>query len=189
MTDSISQEEVIDSTNNEAEGGGENEGDFVKVPKSDWEKTNQTLGSLKRELKDYKKVKEEPKETAQQTKTDNSLLEKAFLRSAQISSEEEVELALSTSKKWDMPVDKLVDDEDFKIKLDKLRTQKSNEIATSKIRGTNGKAQGKEDPAYWKAKGVPPTPNDIGDRKVRAKIIREMMANEKNAGGKYYNEK
>lgn len=182
---------VVDTSNNEGEAN-ENESDFVKVSKSEYEKLNQTLGSLKRENKDYKKKFEEsdkPKETSKTNQPDdNRLLEKAFLRSAQITAEEEVELALSTAKKWDMSIDKLVDDDDFKIKLEKMRTQKSNELATSalKERGGTGKSSAKEDPAYWISKGTPPMPTDIPDRKVRAKILKAMMAEKKGIGANPY---
>lgn len=185
------EEVAVDTTNNEGEVN-ENENDFVKVSKSEYEKLNQTLGSLKRENKDFKKKFEEverPKETPKSNQPDdNRLLEKAFLRSAQIMSEDEVELALSTAKKWDMSLDKLVDDEDFKIKLDKLRTQKSNELATSalKERGGTGKSSAKEDSAYWISKGVPPTPNEVADRKVRGKIIKDMLNAKKGVGANPY---
>lgn len=176
----------VDSTNNETEGA--EQADTIAIPKADYEKLNQTLGSLKRELKDLKKPREESKETVQTKPEDNQLLEKAFLRSAQIADGDEVELALSTAKKWGVSIDKLVDDEDFKIKLDKLRTQKSNELATSKVKGSAGGSQAKLSSDYWKAKGQPPTPADIPDRKTRAKIIREMIATEKSGGKKFYND-
>jgi hypothetical protein len=185
-TDKTTEGEIITETDQGE--GNESEGDFVKVPKSEWEKTNQTLGSYKRQIKDLTKPKDEPRETPQQTKTDNSLLEKAFLRSANITVADEVELALSTAKKWGIPVDQLVDDEDFQAKLTKIRTQKSNELATSKIKGGASKSGAKEDSAYWKAKGTPPTPADIPDRKTRAGIIREMINSSKGGGKKYYNE-
>jgi hypothetical protein len=164
------------------------EAETVSVPKSDYDKLNQTLGSLKRELKDLKKPKEETKETKETSaKPDSNLIEKAFLRSAQITDKEEVELALSTAKKWGVSVDTLVDDEDFKVKLDKLRTNKANIAATSDIRGSGGTSQAKMTTEYWKAKGTRPTPADIPDRKTRVKVIRDLMAGSK-SGAKFYNE-
>jgi len=47
-------QEVTLDLNEEGEG---NEPEVVKVPKADYDKLNQTLGSLKRELKDLKKPK------------------------------------------------------------------------------------------------------------------------------------
>lgn len=177
-----SHEEVV------GEGSEQAEVETISISKAEFEKLNQTLGSLKRENKDLKKPKEELKETPKSNpQPDNGLLEKAFLRTAGISAQEEVELALNTAKKWGVSVDVLVDDEDFKIKLDKLRTQKSNELATSNIRGSAGQQSTKATPEYWIAKGVPPTPTDVPDRKTRAKIVRAMMEG-KTGGKKFYND-
>lgn len=177
----------VDTSNNEGEGAGE---DTVFLPKDEYDKLNQTIGSLKRELKDLKKPKEEAiKETPTKNSSpdDSLLLKKAFLRSADIIDSEEVELALSTAKKWGVEVDALVDDEDFKMKLDKLRTQKANEAATSKVKGGGTQSQTKNTPEYWIAKGTPPTPDVVPDRQTRAKIIRAMMSS--NTGGKkFYND-
>ena len=82
----------------------------------------------------------------------------------------------------------LVDDEDFKMKLERLRTQKSNEVATSNIRGGAGTSQAKNTTEYWMAKGTPPTPDQVSDRKTRAKIAREMLANAESGGKKFYND-
>src|SRR3990167_7006657 len=112
---------------------------------------------------------------------------KGYLRSAQITAEDEVELALTTAKKWDVSIDKLADDEDFKIKLEKLRTSKANIAATHNLKGGKGPSEAKNTPEYWIAKGVPPTPDQVPDRKTRATIARAMMENQK-SGKKFNNE-
>lgn len=186
-------EEVIVNLDNDGEDGSGQGEEVVTLKKSEYEKLNQTLGSLKRENKDLKKPKdsitEAPKtsEKSEINRTDNSLLEKAFLRSAGITNSEEVELALNTAKKWGQSIDQVVDDEDFQTKLNRLRTQKSNEIATSNIKGTASQSQAKLSPEYWIAKGVPPTPNDIADRATRVKIHKAMMA-KGTSTGQFYNE-
>lgn len=186
-TEENNQVTSAETSTNESESSSNDE--VVKLSKSDYDKMNQTLGSLKRELKDLKKPKEETREENSKT-TDNSsveLLQKAFLRSAQITDKDEVELALTTSKKWGVPIDEIVDDEDFKLKLDKLRTQKSNELATSNVRGDGSSSSAKSSPDYWIAKGVPPTAQDVPDRKTRAKIARAMMEGAK-SGKKFYSD-
>lgn len=181
-------EEVVVDLDNEGEGASEGADDVVTVKKGDYEKLNQTLGSLKRELKDLKKPKEETKETPTTNKSqDNSLVEKTYLRAAGITDKEEVELALSTAKKWGVSIDEVVDDEDFKVKLDKVRTQKSNAIATAGVKSGTSGTQAKNTAEYWIAKGTPPTPSDVADRKTRSAIINKMMAQEK-SGSKFYNE-
>lgn len=185
-TNETTEGEVIDTTNDNGEG--EQGAETIAVAKADYEKLNQTLGSLKRELKDLKKIKEETKETPQTKLAEVGLLQKSYLRAAGISDAEEVELALSTAKKWGVEVDALVDDEDFKVKLEKLRTGKANALATSNVRGSAGTQSAKNTPEYWEAKGTPPSRTDVPDRKTRAKIARAMMAKASTSGKTFYND-
>lgn len=184
-------EGAVDTTNNKGEG--ETTADTVTVPKSDYEKLNQTLGSLKREIKDLKKPKEETKEETSKTNSksdDNRLLEKLekmSLRQAGITHEDDVELAKLTAKKWGIDLDDVLVDEDFKIKLERQQSSRDNLVATSKIKGGAGNSQAKDSPEYWIAKGTPPSAADVPDRKVRAKIARAMMASTKSSK-KFYND-
>ena len=180
--------ENVDSTNSEAEGGDGT--DTIAIPKSDYEKLNQTLGSLKRELKDLKKPKEETKETAT-NQPDNSLLEKVermAMRSAGITHTDDMELAKKTAKKWGMDVDEVLMDEDFKVKLERQQSGRANVEATSNVRGSGaGSSQAKNTPEYWLAKGTPPTATDIPDVKIRRKInVAFFKASDKD-GVKFYN--
>jgi hypothetical protein len=188
MTDT---NEGVETTPEVVEGEGqEAKEDNVELEtlREELRKRDETLGSLKRELKDLKKSKEEPDEPPKKGQPDTQeLLQKTYLRAAGITNAEEVELALSTSKKWDMPIDALVDDTDFAEKLERHRTSKANADATSNIRGSGGKQQANQTPEYYIAKGTPPTPEQVSDRKVRAKIARAMMAHIK-TGKTFYNE-
>jgi len=131
-----------------------------------------------------------PKDEAPTSSAPDSLSQKAFLRSAGITSQDEVDLALKTAKKWGVEIDQIVDDEDFVAKLDKLRTTKSIEAATSDVKGSgSGDGSAKNTPAYWIAKGTPPTADQVPDRKTRATIARAMMKEASGQGGKkFYNE-
>lgn len=188
MTDT-NEEVVVDTTNNEAEGGESVE--TIAIAKADYEKLNQTLGSLKRELKDLKKPKEEAQETAQKTNSDDSKLlerlEKMALRQAGIEHLDDIELARNTAKKWNVDVDEVLADEDFKAKLERQQTARANTVATSNIRGGAGQSQAKNTPEYWIAKGIPPTRADVPDRKARAKIARAMMGSTK-SNKTFYND-
>lgn len=186
-TDDNNQNVDVDTINNESETTTE---DTIAVPKSDYEKLNQTLGSLKRELKDLKKSKDEVKETSQTKPDENRLLdriEKFALKSANISHPDDVELARNTAKKWGVDLEDVLNDEDFKVKLERQQTSRDNLAATSKIRGGAGTSQAKFTPEYWIAKGVPPTVADVPDRKTRVTIAKAMMANTK-TGKKFYND-
>jgi hypothetical protein len=176
---------------------GEGDGmtaETISVTKQEYEELighKSTVGSLKRDLKDAQKALEETKKSDKTPQTNQpvgyDLVQKTYLRAAGITAEDEVELALSTAKKWGIEIDKIVDDEDFKVKLDKLRTQKSNEVAVSNVRGGQATTNTKHTPAYWQAKGTLPTPADVPDRKTRMAITKSMMATTKQTG-KFYNE-
>ena len=180
------------------EGAGDGDAaaiEKIELAKAEYEELvglKATTGSLKRDLKDAQKKIEElskPVTPSKETKSDDlGLLQKGYLRMSGITAEDEVEFALSTAKKWGMDVDKLIDDEDFKVKLKRMRDTKSNTVATSNVRGGSGTSEAKNTPEFWKAKGAPPTPTDVPDAKIRRKIIRDMIEAATNTGTKFYNE-
>lgn len=191
--DTETTEGGVDTTNNEGEG--ESSSDTITLSKSDWEKHNQTLGSLKRELKDLKKPKEETKDTSTTNqKPDEShllkKLENMALRTAGITHPDDIELARKTAEKWKVDIDEVLSDDDFKVKLEKQQSNRSNVEATSNVKGSGaGASQAKNTAEYWIGKGHPPKASDVPDRKVRAKILRAFMDQGKGMGeNRYYNQ-
>jgi len=189
----VSQEtntaEEVSSQNTEDKTSQNNESvESLKVQKA---KYKEKAEKYERELEALKKSSEskgdEKSKNGEQKQSNNDLLEKAYLRSAGIVDQDEVELALEKSKKWEVSLDKLVDDEDFKVQLEKLRTSKSNAVATSGVRGGGGESDAKNKEGYWLSKGVPPTREQVPDRKTRAQIQRAFMAQSKNSK-KFYND-
>ena len=138
------------------------------------------------------KVAQPPPEKKEDKKPDESLLlqrlDNVALRSADITAEDEVELAKDFQKRTGMDIEGVISDDIFQARLEKLRTEKSNKQATSNIRGGGGTSQAKNDPQYWIAKKEFPNPQEVPDRKIRAKIIRTIHEKEEGAGGGYYNE-
>lgn len=179
-------EEVVEDQNSNQSEKTEEEVDYkaqFEAIKAEKERIEAELGGLKR---DFKKTKKSDGKI-EKTQPDEFLLQKAYLRTANITADDEVELALETAKKWDMSIDKLVDDEDFKVKLEKVRITKANAEATSDLRGSGNQSSAKNEPAYWLAKGTPPTPEQVPDRQTRSKIVRAFMSNSK-VGKKFYND-
>lgn len=177
-----------DTTNNSEQAVEQVE--TVSLTKSEYEKLNQTLGSLKRELKDLKKPKEETvKETS--TQSDNNPLleriEKMAIRQAGITEQEDIDLARNTAKKWGVDIDEVLTDPDFQAKLQRQQDARANSIATSGIKGGAGTSQAKNTPEYWIAKGIPPSASDVPDRKTRVKIARAFMDSSKNSK-KFYSD-
>lgn len=172
---------------------GEGEAETLTISKKDYEKLNQDLGSLKRENKLLKKPKEEPSETSTPNqKPDDKLLqrmEKMALKTAGIDHSDDIELAQTTAKKWGMDLEDVLGDEDFKVKLEKQQSARTNLTATSNVKGGSGVSQAKNTPEYWKAKGQPPTPADVPDKTLRQKIVRSMRDDAKGDGKmKFYND-
>ena len=166
---------------------GEAEVDEIKLSKKDYEELighKATVGSLKRELKDLKKSKEE--EVTSPKAEEFGLLQKTFLVSSGIKDADEIELAKEIQKKTGVEWDKLVEDDYFQSRLTTLRNTKENALATNVKGGSGGGVAKSAD--FFIAKGVPPTAKDIPDRKARVAIIEQMMSAEKNGGGKFYNE-
>lgn len=173
-------------------GEGESSIETISIPKGDYEKMNQTLGSLKRELKDLKKASDTKETPTKETKTEESALlqkiERMSLRQAGITHADDVELAQKTAKKWGMDIDEVLSDEDFTAKLDRQRTARDNATATSGIKGGTGTQSSKNSPEYWIAKGTPPSATDVPDRKTRATIARALMKNAGTNGKTFYND-
>ena len=175
------------------EGEGADQVETLSIPKKEYDTLNQTLGSLKKELKDLKKSNEASKETpTKETKTEESALlqkiERMSLRQAGITHADDVELAQKTAKKWGVDIDEVLTDEDFTAKLERQRTSRDNALATSNVRGGAGTQSAKSTPEYWLAKGTPPSREDVPDRKVRAKIAQAFMKNARTSGKTFYND-
>lgn len=187
-------ETIIDSTKNNEEV------DETTVEKKDVVETTKPKETpeakrarLQRQLKQVNKelgIEEEYKvSTKKEKKSDDEfgLLEKTYLRSAGITDEDEVSLAKRLKKETGKDLDELIDSKYFKTELEDLRDAKASIEATSGVEGGGSESQAKNTPEYWKAKGVPPTREQVPDRKTRAKIARAMMSSAK-SGSKFYND-
>lgn len=154
------------------------------------QKSAETIGSLKRELKDLKKILKESQEPSQEVSKETNnfgLSEKALLKAYGVSDEEEVELARKIQKQTGMPWDELVDDEYFESKLKQHRNYRSNAFAATGIETGGGDVKAKFTPQYWLQKGVPPTREQVPDTAARRKIARAFIANAKK-GKTFYND-
>lgn len=187
------------------EQGGEEqfiEEDLTKLDDStDWKAKAEELEQKRREegirnrertkaLRDQLKTFQQKPTEVENKKSDNALLEKVeriALRSEGITHTDDIELARNTAKKWGVDIDEVLADEDFKAKLGRQQTARANAEATSNIKGGGSDSNVKNTPEYWASKGVPPTREQVPDRKTRAKIARAMMDNVK-SGKKFYND-
>lgn len=162
-------------------GNGEGEIDTLTIPKKDYETLNQTLGSLKREIKDLKKANEDSKkiETPTNQKPDDALLqrmEKMAFKQHNLSHEDDIDLARKTAKKWNMEVEDVLEDDDFQVKLKKQQDSRANIEATSGVKGESGmKTGGKSKADFWINSNTPPTDTDIENNKISKMELAKIM--------------
>ena len=140
-------------------------------------------------LKPKEPVKKEVKK--EEEKPDTQLLEKIdrlTLQAGGIKEKDEVELAEKWKEQTGRELDEVLLNEIFVKELQQLRDDKANQVATTDVKGDGSTSDAKNTAAYWKAKGAPPTKDDIPDLKTRVKIIREMMKDSSTSGKKFYND-
>lgn len=189
MSTEINQEVDTETTSGEQEGTEET--NELSQLQEELSKRDETIGSLKRELKDAKKATKQEK-TVSSKKTQNieeefGLLQKTFLRSAGITDGEEIELAQKIQERTGMGWDELVEDDYFQSRLEKHRDSKANLEATSGVKGGSGSGNAKESVEYWIKKGVPPSREEVPSRKTRAQIARAFLDAQKHSKT-FYNE-
>lgn len=176
-----------DTTTGETETGSDTTGNQSDDLRSLIEEQNKQIGILKRELKrSSKETSETPKKTASESDVQDRL-DALALRTAEITHEDDVELAKQTANKWNMAIEQIVEDEDFKSKLDRQRDSRANAEATTNVKGNKTKGSPKQSADYWVAKGVPPTREQVPDRKLRAEIARAMI-NQETSGRRFYSD-
>lgn len=158
----------------------------VRELEAELEKQKQIANRYKKKAEKKETVSSE--EGKKEINTSDELIKKTYLRSADITDPDEIDLAFKLSEELNMSIDKLVDHKFFKAELEEIRTTKANEKATSNIRGGNTKSNAKLTPEYWANSETPPSPSDISDRKTRQKAVRAWLNSQKDGGKKFYND-
>lgn len=191
MPDDNKQEDDIVPEDN----GGEGKENTVTLSKENYDKLNETLGSLKRELKDLKKEKSEA--TPKKTKSDEELLKRLdnmALRVAGITAADEVELFNKWKESTGREADDIVGNKIFQSELADLRQAKANAAATD-VKGAGGEdSDVRNTPEYWISKATKDSsgelvfpeelPNDIN---LRAAIFEKLAAGAKGQNRRFYN--
>jgi hypothetical protein len=153
-------------------------------------KAEAKIVELKKQLKEAKKPKEtttEEKPKKSESNEEFGLLEKTYLRSADIVEADEVELAQKLQKETGKDLDALIESSYFKSELKDLRDAKATTKATSDVKG-GGASKATDSVDHWVDKGVPPTREQVPDRATRVKIIKQLMQNASGSGKKFYND-
>ena len=186
MIDS-NQDGVVDD-NNEGEGA-----EVVTLSKGEHAKLNETIGSLKRELKDLRKAKDETPET--KNKPDEVLLKRLdslALKTAGIVEADEKELFEKWKTDTGREADAVIDNNIFRKELEDLRTARKNLAATSDIKGETGISEAKANPDYWisrsskDSEGNPVFPEDM-QREMFTKVLDKLNPKSQGTKLRFYN--
>ena len=141
--------------------------------------TNQQRKKMGLEPLTEKQVEQREESKAESSDTlDNG--QRALLRAMGIKGADELQLAKDFLKRTGQDIDSLESDDIFQAKLEKLRTTKANELASS-AEGNRGRSGGgKDTPEYWLAKLGPndDVPADL-PRDLREKIVQARTAQSK----------
>ena len=187
------QETGAESETGTGEGTKE---DVVTLPRSEYSKLSETIGSLKRDIKDLKKAKDEtPIKT--ESKSDDKLgtrLDTLALKMAGIVKPEEKALFDKWKGETGREADAIVENSIFQKELEDIRVASKNQEATSNIKGEQGGASIKDDPDYWisrsskDAKGMPVFPEEM-PREMFSKVLDKLSTKTQGNKLKYYNSK
>jgi len=188
-TATVEHETTTEETAGEYAKATEPSNDIAEL-RSKIEDQSKTINALQGRLERQTKKTERTKlETPEKTKTEEfGLLQQAFLRAAGVHEADEIELVRELQQKTGVDWGKVLDDDYVKHRLEGLREKKANEMATASVKGDGSPSNIKATTEYWQGKGERPTPDQVPDRKTRAKIIREMAASEKSDGKVFYND-
>ena len=173
--DTEKTEGVADTTKGEGEGA-----ETVSIPKADYDKLNQTLGSLKREIKDLKKseTKKETEEAPQKPQSNEPDYAKlAFLNGKGLDHADDVSLVLKESERLKLPLTDILGMKHIQAQLQDAKDGRASQAA---LPTGNGKAGGntQNDVEYCIAKGELPKDQDLAAKVVNAKISAHQKFNQ-----------
>ena len=125
-------------------------------------KQRERTKALKKELEEAKKAKESKDKPQEKESAELDWGQKAFLKASGLTTAEEMKLAHTFGKRNELDLDAVLEDDDFKAKLERHRTTKANELAAEGKSGRGGAgAGGQRSVEYWLAKGEHP-PKELG---------------------------
>jgi len=162
-------EDVVEETTEE---------DTVTLSREEYEKLNQTLGSLKKEVKTYKKEAEPHKESNDSRYSDELAVTRLEVRG--IVDREDQRIILEEAKRLQMSAVEVADMEHMKAKLETMRNQRTAESGAPTGTGRKGGA-GKGDVDYYLAHPdeVPPDltlHNQVIDARIKRDTDNNMFS-------------
>lgn len=164
----MNEDEVVEETT-------EGEEETVTLSKAEYDKLNQTLGSLKKEVKTYKKEVETPKES---NEPDYARL--AYLASQKVDHPDDQKLVMEEANRLKLPLTDVLNMEHIKMRLTTNGNQRTAENGSPSGTGRKGGA-GKGDVDYYLAHPdeVPPDlklHNEVIDARIKRETDNSMFS-------------
>jgi hypothetical protein len=166
----MNEEEIVVPETTEEE-----QDETVTLSKAEYDKLNQTLGSLKKEVKTYKKEVEAPKES---NEPDYARL--AYLASQKVEHPDDQKLVMEEANRLKMPLTDVLNMEHVKAKLTASQQQRDAENGSPTGSGRKGGA-GKGDVDYYLSHPdeVPPNlklHNEVIDARIKRETENSMFS-------------
>ena len=177
MNNGENEEEFIDDVGQLNEEANMEIDESVSISKEEYQKLNQTLGSLKRELKDLKKPNEEVSERSNKS-GGLDYGEKAFLVANGIKGDEN-KLVEDAMKKTGGTLEEVLSNPYFQAQLKETRDLAVTTDAIPK--GRSGNNVPTDSVEYWMTKPIEEVPQNM-----RAKVVNAKLASDKSKG-MFYN--
>lgn len=174
-TNQTTENEVVDSQTNESAAETAAEVETIALPKSEYEKLNQTLGSLKREVKELKKPKDNAESAPKSGELDETHLDYLDLKG--ITEADDIKVIESVMKRTGQTLRQVLKDDYVTAKLE--ANKKTREVANAMP--SNSKKTGNSssnDVEYWLSKNAQ-TGEWPTDQSLKYKVLE---AKEKRAG-------
>lgn len=144
------------------------EEETVTLSKAEYDKLNQTLGSLKKEIKTFKKETEAPRES---NEPDYARL--AYLASQKVDHPDDQKLVMDEANRLKMPLTDVLNMEHMKARLEAQQNQRNAENGSPSGTGRKG-GPGRGDVDYYLAHpDESPTDLKLHNEVIDAKIKRE----------------
>lgn len=165
-TEENNQEAVVETAEETVEETTEEEVDSITIPKSEWNKTQQALGSLKREIKTYRKS-ENSKETPAGELDEARLLFLEMKGGVKTDDPDEMKLV----EEWmanGKTIKQIATNRVFQAELKAIQEEKAVKNATPSSTKRGGNQQGDLATAIAKADATGELPSDF---KLRAQVV------------------
>ena len=176
-TDENNQDGVVTEETTQETDVAENQDDKVILTKEEYTKLNETLGSLKREVKDLKKPKETPKEVQQPSEPDYGELAITRLEVRGFTNPDDQKTIIDEAKRLKLNAAEVAEMPHIKAKLEAAQKQRAAQDGMPNGSGRKGGNTRSDVEFYLENPDQTPTDPELAYKVIDAKMKRETSQN------------